>query len=70
MMRSHLSSFHPSIWDVEFGMQIPKAGNDDYDLDKVAQITHFNSQSTMVLLTSLCREEYNMVHRLQSAKEI
>jgi hypothetical protein len=36
----------------------------------VAQIEHFNSQATTILLTSLSREEYNKVQGLKSAKEI
>jgi hypothetical protein len=31
---------------------------------------HFNSQAMMVLLASLCREEYNMVRQLQTMKKI
>jgi hypothetical protein len=70
-MRHHLTSLHESIWDiVEFGAQIPKVGDKDYDSDEVAQISHFNSQATSILLASLCREEYNKVQGLKSAKEI
>jgi hypothetical protein len=42
----------------------------DYDEDEVAQIEHFNSQVTSILLASLSREEYNKVEGLKSAKEI
>jgi hypothetical protein len=45
-------------------------GDKDYDSDEVAQIQHFNSQATSILIASLCREEYNKVQRLKSAKEI
>jgi hypothetical protein len=70
-MRHHLTSLHESIWDiVEFGAQVPQVGDTDYDLDKVAQIRHFNSQASSILLASLCREEYNKVQGLKSAKEI
>jgi hypothetical protein len=70
-MRHHLTSLHESIWDiVEFGAQAPKVGDKDYDSDEVAQIRHFNSQATYILLASLCREEYNKVQGLKSAKEI
>jgi hypothetical protein len=70
-MRLHLTSLHASIWDVvEFGIQVPSVGDEDYDSDKVAQIRHFNSQATTILLTSLSREEYNKVQGLKSAKEI
>jgi hypothetical protein len=71
MMRYHLTSLHKSIWDVvEFGVQVPSVGDEDYDEDEVAQIKHFNSQATTILLTSLSREEYNKVQGLKSAKEI
>jgi hypothetical protein len=70
-MRHHLTSLHASIWDVvEFGVQVPSPGDEDYDSDEVAQIRHFNSQATTILLTSLSREEYNKVQGLKSAKEI
>jgi hypothetical protein len=43
-MRHHLTSLHESIWDiVEFGVQVPKVGDKDYDSDEAAQICHFNS---------------------------
>jgi hypothetical protein len=42
----------------------------DYDSDGAAQVRHFNSQTTTILLASLCREEYNKVQGLESAKEI
>jgi hypothetical protein len=70
-MRHHITSLHESIWDiVEFGAQTPKVGDEDYDSDEAAQIRHFNSQATSILLASLCQEEYNMVEGLKSAKEI
>src|SRR6187455_3431813 len=70
-MRHHLTSLHASIWDiVEFGAQVPFVGDEGYDSDEVAQIWHFNSQATTILLASLCREEYNKVQGLKSAKEI
>jgi hypothetical protein len=71
MMRYHLTSLHKSIWDiVEFGVQVSSVGDEDYDEDEVAQIQHFNSQATTILLASLSREEYNKVQGLKSAKEI
>jgi hypothetical protein len=71
MMRYHLTSLHKSIWDVvEFGVQVPSVGDEDYDEDEVAQIQHFNSQATTILLASLSRDEYNKVQGLKSAKEI
>jgi hypothetical protein len=70
-MRHHLTSLHASIWDiVEFGAQVPNGGDEGYDSDEVAQIRHFNSQATTILLASLCREEYNKVQWLKSDKEI
>jgi hypothetical protein len=70
-MRHHLTSLHASIWViVEFGAQVPNVGDKDYDSDEVAQIRHFDSQATTILLASLCREEYNKVQGLKSAKEI
>jgi hypothetical protein len=70
-MRHHLTSLHASIWDiVEFGAQVPSVGDEGYDSDEVAQIRHFSSQATTILLASLCREEYNKVQGLKSAKEI
>jgi hypothetical protein len=68
-MRHHLTSLHESIWDiVEFGAQVPKVGDTDYDLDEATQIRHFTSQATSILLASLCREEYNKVQGLKNAK--
>jgi hypothetical protein len=45
-------------------------GDEGYDSDEFAQIWHFYSQPTTILLASLCREEYNKVQGLKSAKEI
>jgi hypothetical protein len=70
-LRHYLTSLHESIWDiVEYGAQVPKVGNKDYDSEEAAQIRHFNSQATSILVTSLCREEYNKVQGLKNAKEI
>jgi hypothetical protein len=70
-MRHHLTSLHKSIWDiVEYGAQVPKKGDKDYDSEEVEQIQHFNSQATTILLASLSREEYNKVQGLKSTKEI
>jgi hypothetical protein len=70
-MRHHLTSLHAIIWDiVEFGAQVPSVGDEGYDSEEVAQIRHFDSQATTILLASLCREEYNKVQGLKSAKEI
>jgi hypothetical protein len=70
-MKGHLTSLHKSIWDVvEYGAQVPQVGDKDYDSDEADQIRHFNSQATTILLASLSREEYNKVHRLETAKDI
>jgi hypothetical protein len=38
-MRHHLTSLHASIWNiVEFGAQVPKVGDEGYDLDEVAKL--------------------------------
>jgi hypothetical protein len=61
-MRHHLTSLHKSIWDiVEYGAQLPKKGDKDYDSEEVDQIRHFNSQATTILLAYISREEYNKV---------
>jgi hypothetical protein len=71
LMKFHLTSLHKSIWKVvEFGVQVPSVGDEDYDEDEVAQIEHFNSQASTILLQALSREEYNKVQGLKSAKEI
>jgi hypothetical protein len=68
-MRHHLTSLHASIWDIiEFGAQEPSIGDEGYDSDKVAQIRHFNSQATTILLASLSREEYNKVQGLKCTR--
>jgi hypothetical protein len=70
-MRHHLTSLHASIWViVEFGAHVSSVGDEGYDSDEVVQIRHFDSQATIILLASLCREEYNKVQGLKSAKEI
>jgi hypothetical protein len=51
-------------------MQVPKVGDEEYDLDEVTQITRFNLQATTILLASLSTEEYNKVHGLETTKEI
>jgi hypothetical protein len=42
----------------------------NYDSNEAAQIRHFNSQATSILLASLCQDEYNKVQGLKNAKEI
>jgi hypothetical protein len=69
-MRHHLTSLHESIWDiVEFGAQAPQVGDEDYDSNEAAQIRHFNSQATSILLASLCQEEYTKVQGLKMSKK-
>jgi hypothetical protein len=60
----------PKIRVWQYGAQVPKVGDKDYDSEEVDQIRHFNSQATTILLSSLSREEYNKVQGLKSAKEI
>jgi hypothetical protein len=70
-MRHHLTSVHESIWNiVEFGVQAPQVGDEDYGSDEATQVSHFNSQATSILLASLGREEHNKVQGLKRAKEI
>jgi hypothetical protein len=70
-MRHHLTSLHESIWDiVEYGAQAPQVGDEDYDSNEAAQIRHYNSLATSILLASLCRKENNKVQGLKNAKEI
>jgi hypothetical protein len=53
-MRHHLTSLHKNICDiVEYGVQVPKKGDKNYDSEEVEQIQHFNSQATTILLASL-----------------
>jgi hypothetical protein len=44
--------------------------DEDYNSDEAAQVRQFNSQTTSILLASMCREEYNKVQGLKTAKEI
>jgi hypothetical protein len=43
-------------------------GDEGYDSDEVAQIRHFDSQATTILLASICREEYNKVQGIKILK--
>jgi hypothetical protein len=49
-------------------MQILNSDDEDYNPEEVKQITHLSSQATMVLVGSLCKEEYNKVNGLESTK--
>jgi hypothetical protein len=51
-------------------MNLPRKDDEDYDSNELAQTIHRNSQATIVLLASLCRDEFNKVNGLQMAKEI
>jgi hypothetical protein len=66
-MRSHLFSLHPSIWEVvENGMQFDSTDNPVFINEQI----HKNAQATIVLLASLCSDEYNKVSGLDNAKQI
>jgi hypothetical protein len=66
-MRSHLFSLHPSIWEVvENGMHFDSTDNPVCINEQI----HKNAQATIVLLASLCRDEYNKVSGLDNAKKI
>jgi hypothetical protein len=62
-----LFSLHPSIWEiVENGMHFDSTDSSIFINEQI----HKNAQATTVLLTSLCREEYNKVSGLDNAKQI
>jgi hypothetical protein len=66
-MRSHLFSLHPSIWEiVENGMQFDSTDSSIFINEQI----HKNAQATIVLLASLCRDEYHKVSGLDNAKQI
>jgi hypothetical protein len=66
-MRSHLFSLHPSIWEImENGMHFDSTDNHVLINEQI----HKNAQATIVLLASLCRDEYNKVSGLDNAKQI
>jgi hypothetical protein len=66
-MRSHLFSLHPSIWEiVENGMHFDSSDNPVFINEQI----HKNVHATIVLLASLCRNEYNKVSALDNAKQI
>jgi hypothetical protein len=66
-MRSHLFSLHPSIWEiVENGVHFDSTDNPVFVNEQI----HKNARSTIVLLASLCRDEYNKVSGLDNAKQI
>jgi hypothetical protein len=66
-MRSHLFALHPSIWEiVENGMHFDSSDNPVFINEQI----HKNAQATIVLLASLCRDEYNKVNGLDNAKQI
>ncbi|KAL5647871.1 hypothetical protein ACJX0J_042226, partial [Zea mays] len=58
-MRSHLFSLHPSIWEiVESGMKFDSSDSPIFINEQI----HRNAQATIVLLASLCRDEYHKWH--------
>jgi hypothetical protein len=64
-MHSHLFSLHPSIWEiVENGMHY----YNNNDAIHIHEQIHRNAQATIVLLASLCRDEYNKVSGLDNTK--
>jgi hypothetical protein len=70
-MRNHLFSLHPSIWNVvENWMQCVDSDDDNFNAINAQEMIHKNTQATIVHLSSLCRDEYNKVSGLDSAKEI
>jgi hypothetical protein len=57
-MRNHLFSLHPSIWNVvENGMHVVDSDNEDYNAIYMQEMIHRNTQTTTMLLASLCRDE-------------
>jgi hypothetical protein len=67
IMRSHLFSLHPSIWEiVENGMKFDSSDSPIFINEQI----HKNAQATTMLLTSLCRDEYHKVSGLDNAKQI
>jgi hypothetical protein len=51
-MRHHLTSLHESIWNiVEFGVQVPKVGDDGYDSDDVAKSDTLTPKPQLYSLT-------------------
>jgi hypothetical protein len=70
-MCNHLSSLHPSIWNIfENGMQCVYSDDENYNEIHMQEMIHINTQTTIVLLTSLYREEYNKVSGLDNTKKL
>jgi hypothetical protein len=66
-MRSHLFSLHPSIREIiESGMKFDSSNSPMFINEQI----HKNAQATIVLLASLCRDEYHKVSGLDNAKQI
>jgi hypothetical protein len=58
---------HPSIWEiVENRMHFDSTDSAIFINEQI----HKNAQATTILLASLCRDEYNKVSGLDSAKQI
>jgi hypothetical protein len=51
-------------------MKISDSDDEEYNPVEAEQIIHRNTQSTTVLLVSLCREEYRKVNSLERDKDI
>jgi hypothetical protein len=65
-MRSHLISLRPSIREVvENEMNFDSSDSNIF----INELIHKNAQATAVLLTSLCRDEYNKVSGLDNTKQ-
>jgi hypothetical protein len=66
-MHSHLFSLHPRIWEVvENGMHFDSSDNAIFINEQI----HKNAQAPTILLTSVCRDEYNKVIGLDNGKQI
>jgi hypothetical protein len=69
-MRWHLFSLHPNLWEIVcVGIEQPDSVDESFG-PTMRQLFHRNAQATTILLSSLCREEFDKVDGLQSAKEI
>jgi hypothetical protein len=68
-MKSHLTSVHPSIWDiVNIGMNKPTQGEEM--TPEMMQEVHRNAQVMSIIKGSLCPEEYQKVQVREDAHDI
>jgi hypothetical protein len=66
-MCSHIFSLHPSIWEVvENGIHFDSNDNAIFIHEQI----HKNAQAIVVLLASLCMDEYNKVSGLDNVEQI